>query len=63
MKTGDALTKEVYWLRRAQCDLGKHKLRDNKFGVTWCVTCGFLSTKPCGVDLTEEDLVITTNLK
>ena len=26
------------------CKKGKHKLRENKFGVTWCVRCGLLST-------------------
>lgn len=25
------------------CKKGKHKLRINKFGVTWCVRCGLLS--------------------
>ena len=23
----------------------KHKIRDNKLGVTWCVRCGFLANK------------------
>lgn len=45
----------IYWERRINCDKGKHKLRDNAFGVTWCVTCGFLSTKPSGILLTEDD--------
>lgn len=25
------------------CLKGKHKLRENKFGVVWCVNCGLLS--------------------
>lgn len=25
------------------CKSGKHKLRENKFGVVWCVRCGLLS--------------------
>ena len=26
------------------CNKGKHRLRTNKYGVTWCVICGLLST-------------------
>ena len=36
----------------------KCKPRDNKFGVTWCVRCGKLFTKPCGKDLKQEDKLI-----
>lgn len=36
----------IYWERRKNCDKGKHKLRENTFGITWCVTCGYLSNKP-----------------
>ena len=25
------------------CNKGKHRLRTNRFGVTWCVVCGLLS--------------------
>jgi len=57
------LTKEIFQIRKAQCEKGKHKFRDNNYGVTWCVTCGNLSNKACGVPLTKEDQVITTNLK
>jgi hypothetical protein len=28
------------------CKDNKHKPRDNKFGVTWCIICGRLFTKP-----------------
>ena len=31
------------------CLPNKHKKRDNIFGVTWCVKCGQLFTKPSGV--------------
>ncbi len=40
-----------------KCNAGKHKLRTNRFGATWCVYCGVLSnadTEP----LTEEDKVM-----
>ena len=37
----------------------KHKRRDNKLGVTWCVKFGRLFTKPSGKPLKEEDKIIT----
>lgn len=56
---------EVFWKRKANCQKGKHKLKDNKFGVTWCVICGLLSNKPApegafkGANiLKEEDKII-----
>ena len=36
----------------------KCKPRDNSFGVTWCVKCGKLFTKPCGKPLLETDKII-----
>lgn len=41
-----------------ECEPNKHKPRDNKYGVTWCVKCGRLFTKPCGKPLKEEDKVV-----
>ena len=41
-----------------ECLPDKHKRRDNKFGVTWCVKCGQLFTKPSGVPLQESDKVV-----
>lgn len=32
-----------------------HKIRDNKFGVTWCIKCGRLMTKPCDRKITKVD--------
>lgn len=32
----------------------KHKKRDNKFGITWCIRCGRLFTKSCGIKLENE---------
>lgn len=32
----------------------KHKPRDNSLGVTWCIRCGKLFNKPCGIPLEEE---------
>ncbi len=56
------LTKEIYWKQRDNCLKGKHKLRDNGLGVTWCIVCGFHSLKPCGIPLLKEDKIIVTNL-
>lgn len=41
-----------------ECLPDKHKQRDNKFGVTWCVKCGRLLIKPCGKPLLESDKVL-----
>lgn len=41
-------------LRETKCKNGIHRLRDNKFGVTWCVDCGLLSTKSSGKPLNQE---------
>ena len=38
-----------------ECLPDRHKRRDNKFGVTWCVKCGHLFTKPSGISLQESD--------
>ena len=57
------ITKKTYWNMRARCLQGKHKFRDNDFGMTWCVVCGQHSTKSCGVPLQEEDKIVTTDLK
>ncbi|MCK9429377.1 MAG: hypothetical protein M0R17_05195 [Candidatus Omnitrophica bacterium] len=40
------------------CIKNKHKIRDNKFGITWCVKCGLLLTIPCNKPLEEKDKVI-----
>jgi hypothetical protein len=39
------------------CQSGKHKLRTNKFGVTWCVYCGNLSNAD-SEPLEEDDKVL-----
>lgn len=40
-----------------KCNSGKHKLRTNNFGITWCVNCGLLSTAVAD-SLTDEDRVL-----
>ena len=39
------------------CKVNKCKRRDNEFGVTWCIRCGKLFTKPSGKVITVEDKV------
>lgn len=56
-------TLEHYWKLKDKCKQGVHKFRDNGFGITWCVVCGQISLKPCGVPLEKDDKIITTNLK
>lgn len=41
MKT---ITKEVYTkMFNNNCAKGKHKLYENRFGITWCTICGALA--------------------
>jgi len=50
--------KMIYQFKMKECKDNKHKRRDNKFGVTWCVKCGRLFNKPSGKPLLESDKVI-----
>lgn len=47
-------------LKRCHCDKGKHRFRENKFGITWCVICGQLSINNFGLisPLSEDDKLI-----
>lgn len=36
-------------LKSIRCDKGKHKFRENLFGVTWCVIYGQLSVNNQGL--------------
>lgn len=47
-------------LKACRCDKGKHKFRENKFGVTWCTICGLLSSNVYGVvtPLEEDDKLL-----
>lgn len=44
-------------LKSIKCDKGRHKFRENPFGITWCVICGQLSINNCGLveKLSEDD--------
>lgn len=41
-----------------ECTDNTHKSRNNKFGVTWCVKCGRLFTKPAEKDLKKSDIIV-----
>ena len=40
------------------CEPDNHKQRDNTIGVTWCVKCGRLFTKPCNKPLLSKDKMV-----
>ena len=42
------------------CNKGKHRLRENNFGVTWCVICGLLSNGEIPDKLTDDDRILIT---
>ena len=40
-----------------KCEKGIHKLRENKFGVVWCVKCGLLSNTSNAPKLQEFEII------
>ena len=57
------LTLEIYWKWRDNCEKGKHKLRDNNFGITWCIVCGLLSNKPSNIPFQKHEQITINRLK
>ena len=58
------ITKEQFQNKLKVCQKGKHKLRENEFGVVFCTICGLLSTSVGNVPkLKEEDKLIIINDK
>jgi hypothetical protein len=51
------VSKENWVKSLSLCQKGKHKLRVNKMGVTWCVRCGLLSNTPNAENLQEDDKI------
>ena len=47
-------------LKACHCNKGKHRFRENKFGIVWCVICGQLSINNYGLvePLSEDDKLI-----
>lgn len=53
---------ELNKIKKVRCDKGKHKYRENKFGVTWCVLCGLLGGYNTPAEkLEEEDKLLIIN--
>ena len=54
------LLNEYLKLKKCHCDKGKHKFRENKFGITWCTICGQLSVNNKGLvqPMSEDDKLI-----
>lgn len=47
-------------LKSIKCDKGKHKFRENSYGIVWCTICGLLSYSNYGlVDKLQEDDKLT----
>lgn len=58
------ITLEQYEKVLINCKKGKHKLRENDFGVVFCVRCGLLSTSVGGATkLLDEDKIIVKSKK
>ena len=45
-------------MKSRNCDRGKHRFRMNKYGVTWCVICGHLSTSPNEKNLEKGERIL-----
>jgi len=37
------------------CNKGKHRLRINKYGITWCIICGLLSNSPNAIPIGKNE--------
>lgn len=56
--------KSTDWFKSMNlCAKGKHKLRTNYYGVTWCTRCGLLSNTQNAQSLEEEDKLLITNIE
>lgn len=49
------LTKDQFHHQLQLCSKKGHKLRENNFGVVWCVRCGLLSTSVGNVEKLSDD--------
>lgn len=52
------MTNEQYRKSLILCTYGNHKVRQNKFGVCWCVRCGYLFRNLEYTPLLESDKLI-----
>jgi hypothetical protein len=53
------ITSEQFHKGLTICSKGKHKLRENDYGIVFCTRCGLLSTSVGNAEkLTEDDKII-----
>ena len=53
------INKEQFSKGIAICSKGKHKLRENQFGIVWCTRCGLLSTSVGSAEnLSDDDKIV-----
>lgn len=55
MKTKRIITSEQFQSGIKICKTGKHRLRVNPYGVTWCIKCGLLSNSVGEKPLEDEE--------
>lgn len=62
---GRIITSKQYVQSLKLCKSGKHKLRENPFGVTWCTRCGLLSNSLGAAPLEDGDalIIVKENVK
>lgn len=56
------MTRDEYLKAIILCTYGHHKVRQNKYGVCWCVRCGYLFRNLSYTPLTDEDKVIVNGM-
>lgn len=56
------MTRDEYIKAIRLCAYGHHKVRQNKYGVCWCVRCGYLFRNLSYTPLTDEDKVIVNGM-
>ncbi len=48
-------------LKKRNCGKGKHRIRENKFGVCWCILCGLLSNTVNASPLGDGESIVVKN--
>lgn len=56
------MTRDEYLRAVRLCTYGHHKVRQNKYGVCWCVRCGYLFRNLSYTPLTDEDKVLVNGI-
>lgn len=56
------MTRDEYLKAIRLCTYGHHKVRQNKYGVCWCVRCGYLFRNLSYTPLTDEDKVLVNGI-